>query len=58
VIAFFSDENASMRLKMPEEKSTLHTFTSAYQHWDLKNRFAKSEPHLHKEAADPLLASR
>ena len=29
----------------------------AYKHWDLKNRFAKSEPQLHKEAADPLLAS-
>jgi hypothetical protein len=58
MIAFFSDENASMRLKIAEEKSALHTFTSAYKHWDLKNRFAKSEPQLHKEAADPLLASR
>ena len=40
-----------MRLKMPEEKSALHTVTSAYKHWDLKNRVAKSEPQLHKEAA-------
>ena len=40
-----------MRLKIAEEKSALHTFTSAYKHWDLKNRFAKSEPQLHKEAA-------